>query len=232
MENKQKKYGIIAGVSLIVMAIAAGFSFGYVHNSLVVDSPEITLQNLIANKSLYCAELLGWTVIFVTDLIVAISLYHFFQDTDKRLSKITAVIRIVYSLVLGIAIFHLFKIVPNLSVGNDVSLDLKEIETAFHFQQFERFWSLGLIVFGFHLLGLGYLSFKSKLVHWLLGSLLVFGGFAYVFIHGSRQLKFFDYNLTSTIEEVLALPMALAEILLAFWLIYFGIRKARVKNNA
>jgi hypothetical protein len=84
MQNKEKKHGIIAGIALVIMAIVAGFSFGYAHNSLVVDSPEITLQNLIGNKSLFFAELSGWSVIFILDIIVAIALYYFFRSASKR----------------------------------------------------------------------------------------------------------------------------------------------------
>lgn len=59
MQNKEKKQGIIAGISLLIMAIVAGFSFGYAHNSLVADSPEKTFTNLMAHKSLFYAELSG-----------------------------------------------------------------------------------------------------------------------------------------------------------------------------
>ena len=112
MQNKEKKQGIIAGISLVIMAIVAGFSFGYAHNNLVTDSPTITLQNLIAGKSLFYAELAGWSIIFALDVIVAIALYYFFRSTSKQISLITAAIRIAYTLILGIAIIYLFKIIP------------------------------------------------------------------------------------------------------------------------
>ncbi len=220
MQKKEKKYGIIAGISLVIMAIAAGFSYGYVHVKLVADSSEITLQNMTADKQLFFAELFGWSIIFITDLIVAIALYFFFRRTSKEISVVTAFIRIVYTLILGIAIIQLFKIVPVLSSGNP-----EASETASHLQLFEKLWSVGLIIFGLHLIGLGYLSVKSKSVHWLLGYLLYFGGICYTFLHSSRQLNLFDTKLINSIENILALPMALAEILLAFRLIYVGFRK-------
>ena len=226
MQSKEKKQGIIAGISLLIMAIAAGLSFGYAHNNLVADSPEITFNNLSADRSLFFLELSGWSLIFITDFIVAIALYYFFRSTSRQVSMITAIIRIIYTLILGIAIIQLFRIVPFLSSDNTASGIIKISETESHLQLFEKLWSVGLIIFGLHLVGLGYLSVKSKSVHWLLGYLLYFGGISYTFIHFTSQMSLFDTKVINSVENILSLPMALAEILLAFWLVYNGFRKS------
>lgn len=225
MQSTEKRNGIIAGVSLIVMAIAAGFSFGYAHNTLVAETPEMTLQNLNANRSLFFAELGGWSIILITDLIVAFALYFFFRNASKQISLATSLIRFIYTLVLGIAIIQLFKIIPALSSENPYASEISS-----HFQLFEKLWSVGLIIFGFHLIGLGYLSVKSNYVPSLLGYLLYLGGFSYALIHSSRQLNLIGTDVLKSIENILSLPMALAEILLAFWLIYKGFRKSTSKN--
>ncbi|WP_346863189.1 DUF4386 domain-containing protein [uncultured Draconibacterium sp.] len=229
MQNKERKQGITAGISLVIMAIAAGFSYGYAHTTLVANSAENTMQNLLAQKSLFFAELGGWSIIFITDLIVAIALYFYFRSTSKQIAGITALIRISYTLVLGVAILQLFKIIPALASNSSLLASVVASEINSHFQLFEKLWSTGLILFGFHLIGLGYLSLKSKLTHRLLGYLLIFGGMSYSFIHGTRQLNLLDTNLINLLENVLAIPMALAEILLAFWLIYSGFRKSSPK---
>jgi len=226
MQFNEKKQGIVAGISLVIMAIAAGFAFGYAHNKLVTDSAENTLQNLISGKSLFYSELAGWSIIFITDLIVAISLYYFFRSISRKISLLTAWIRIIYTLFLGIAIVQLFKIVPLLSIQNpDIS------ELVYYLHRFEKRWSVGLIIFGLHLVGLGYLSVKSKTVPRLLGYLLYFGGFGYTLLHGARQLNLFGEPVLESAENILAMPMALSEILFAFWLIYNGLRKSTSKMN-
>lgn len=232
MKNNEKRQGVIAGVSLIVMAILAGFSFGYAHSSLVVESPELTLKNLFENKSLFLAEISGWSLIFVADLLVAISLYFFFRNTSKQVSLITALIRIAYTLLLGVAIVQLFKIIPVLNSENAVSDALLIAKTSEHLQLFEKIWSVGLIVFGLHLIGLGYLSVKSASVHAFIGYLLYFGGFSYTLLHSARQLNLSDPGVLNSVEGVLALPMALAEMLLAIWLIYNGVRKSSLKSKS
>ena len=80
-----KKQGLIAGISLVIMAIAAGFSYGFVYGGIVVDDPVNTLTNLVEKRSLFTAGLAGWVVIFITDLVVTFSLFRFFSDTNRKL---------------------------------------------------------------------------------------------------------------------------------------------------
>ena len=227
MQTNDKKLGLLAGISLIVMAIAAGFSYGYVHNSLVVDSPEETLQNLISNKSLYLFGLVGWVVIFITDLIVAIALFGYFRRTAKQASLLTALLRIVYTIILGTGIIQLFRIIPLLSADVAVANTFSAFDVVLRMHLFETIWSLGLIVFGLHLVGLGYLSVKASSVPSLLGYLLYLSGILYIFVHVARQIVAFDPEVVSKIENISSLPMALGEMLLALWLIYKGFRKEK-----
>jgi len=220
MNKIEKIAGLIAGISLIVMAIAAGFSYGYVHNELFNASAEITRQNLLENKSLFYAGLAGWIVIFITDLMVSGALYIFFKKSMRRISVLTAIIRIVYTLILGVAIFQLFAIIPNLNFESAT-------EISSHYASFEKIWSAGLIIFGFHLLGLGYLSLKSQIVPRFLAYLLYIAGISY---HTAKQLELFSQNWIASAENILALPMAIGEMLFAVWLIYNGLKRANNRN--
>ncbi len=224
MLNTEKKYGVIAGVSLIIMTIIAGFSYGYAHPTLITNTTEPTIQNLLANKSLFGAELTGWSLILLIDVVVSIALYFYFYPISKQISFITAAIRIVYTLVFGGAIVKLFKVLP---LTNE---HLHSANILSYFQQFEMLWSIGLIVFGFHLMGLGYLSLKSKSVPWWLAYLLYLGGVSYTFIHAAKQFSLMGIESIQTMESILAIPMTLAEVLLAIWLIYSGFRKFNPKN--
>jgi len=222
MNKREKNAGLVAGISLIVMAIAAGFSYGFVQNELVNESAEITMQNLMGNKTLFLAGLSGWVMIFITDLIVAGALFLFFKNSMRRISAITAIIRIGYTIILGFAIFQLFAIIPELTNTEAAT------EISSRFASFEKIWSVGLIIFGFHLLGLGFLSIKSQIVPKLFGYLLYIAGISYVLLPAAKQSALFSQLAIASAESVLALPMALSEILLAIWLIYKGLNKAKL----
>lgn len=225
MQTIEKKLGLIAGISLIVMAVAAGFSYGNVFNNLVVDSPEATLQNLVSERPLFLAGLVGWVIILITDLIVSLALYGYFRRTARVASLLTALLRIVYTIILAVAIARLFRIIPVLSDGLAAADTFAAFNVSLNIGLFETIWSLGLIIFGLHLLGLGYLSVKAKSVPSLLGYLLYLSGVLYVVVHTARQIATFDPDVVSKIENIASLPMALGEMLLALWLIYKGFKK-------
>lgn len=220
MTKKEKNAGLIAGISLIIMAVAAGFAYGYVYTEFVDTSADILQSKLLAQKSLFKAGLAAWMLIFVTDLIVSATLYYFFRERNRFISGLTAMVRIIYTLVLGVAIFKLIGVLPLLN-GENTGLAIQV-----HFASFEKIWSAGLIIFGFHLMGLGYLAMKSTTVPNFLAYLLYFAGVCYVLIHTAKQLELIGQQLIGSAENILALPMAAGEMALAFWLIYKGLRKS------
>jgi hypothetical protein len=221
MNSRERKAGVIAGVSLFIMAIAAGFSYGYIHNELVNESAEITMNNLVRNKPLFMAGVTGWIIIFLTDLVVSGALYEFFRNSMRRVSLITALTRVIYTLMLGVAIFQLIKIFPLLKGEGSAG------EIGFLIATFENVWSAGLIIFGLHLIGVGYLSSNSRDIPLVLAFLLYLAGAGYIVIHLAKQLELFSHGAVSSIENIMALPMALGELLLAAWLIYLGLKRKK-----
>jgi len=75
MKSKQRAQAIVAGISLIIMALSAAFSYGYILSGMVVQGdPAATFEQLTTKNTLFKAGLGGWLLIFLTDLIVAIAL--------------------------------------------------------------------------------------------------------------------------------------------------------------
>lgn len=222
-----RKSALIAGMALIIMALAAVFSFGYAHNSLVIpNQPDITVSNLKSSKSLFILEILGWILILLCDIAVSVALYVFFKNENRKLALHTAATRIIYSAILGTAIFFLGRILFVLKdteiINNVVMSDLNS---------FKNTWSFGLIVFGVHLILLGVLSLQSKFIHRFWGVLLFFSGACYFLIHSTLQI-FPEYeSQVQTAEMILSLPMAFAEIGFAIWLLAFGGKPKIIYRN-
>jgi hypothetical protein len=224
----QRKSALIAGIAILVMAVAAGFAFGYAHSSLVIpENPEATLSNLQSSKTLFVAEIIGWTLILICDIVVSFALYFFFKNENQKLASYTAIARLVYSAILGVAIFYLAQIL-NLLVGtNDIASEVMS-----NLESFKKYWSFGLIIFGVHLSLLGILAFKSKFIHNFWGVFLIFAGISYSLINSFYFLfpEFGSYLKTA--ENILSIPMAVAEIGFAFWLIIRGGKpKTLYQNN-
>jgi hypothetical protein len=218
MKNANRKYAIIAGISLIVMALAAGYSYGYVFGSLVeTDNPSSTLMSLNHSKGIFGSGVIGWLVILITDLLLAWSLYRYFLQVNAKVSLATGLIRAVYSAVLALAIYQLIIVWSMLpATKQDTSVLMQQ------FADFEKYWSMGLILFGVHLIGLGFLSIKSKTVPNWMGWLLYIAGLSYIAIHGAKAMALEATGAIAMAEMLLAAPMALAELGLAVWLLWRG----------
>jgi hypothetical protein len=214
--KSNRSIALLAGISLLLMALAAGFSFGYVHSGLVVPgNPEFTHQNLTESTTLFRAGILGWLLVFLLDILVAWALYVFFKPVNERLSLLAGWLRLAYTIFLGAAIGNLVIAL------NSLSTQLPD-ELMLFLTSFESLWSVGLIVFGLHLLLLGYLALKMERLHWIFGILLIIGGIGYSLIHAAKFMLPEFGGQIAAVEMVMSVPMALAEIGFAIWLIVRG----------
>ncbi|WP_319475150.1 DUF4386 domain-containing protein [uncultured Sphaerochaeta sp.] len=194
-----RSWSLISGLSIFIMAIAAGIAYGMIFPSLYREADPIqTLQLIEANRGSFRVMNLLFMVILVTDLLVSYGFCVIFSPFSKRLAVLTSLTRFVYSGILAVALYYLFG---------------KQMDA------FLRIWSFGLFLFGFHLMFLG-----SVLVHgrWLvkvLGVLLLIGGVGYSLIHGIETFTPQSYQAAMLLEDTLGIPMAAGELLLALWLV-------------
>lgn len=69
------------------MAIAAGYAYGYIHNSLIVEAnPSATISNLNTAPGLFGGSVKGWFIILITDLLVAWGLYKYFAAGNNKIA--------------------------------------------------------------------------------------------------------------------------------------------------
>ena len=218
-----KKLALIAGLFLLLMALIAGFSYGYVYTSLVNKNDYLsTIQNLNESKGLFISGLVGWFLIFILDIIVSWSLLRFFEDEHPIISKLTAIFRYVYCGFLAVAIVFLAQSLAYLNSGQN-SPDI-----LWYFNAFEYTWSLGLIPFGIHLFGLSVLCFKSpELMHKTFGWMLLLASFSYLLVHIQKSMYPNDWSQFERLENVLTAPMPIGELAFAFWLIYYSVSKKK-----
>jgi len=217
---------LLAGLSLIAMALAAGYAYGYVFSSMVVwDSPEATLDHIRSSMGVFMGGIIGWIVIFFLDILTAWGLYQFLKEVHPGLSLATAVVRIIYALVLGTAILHLFTVVDLAQSTLPATQLMNELKA------FESVWSKGLLLFGIHLFGLGILTIQAWHIPKVIGGLLVFAGLCYFGIHLAKEVAPTYQDQIAKIELVLSLPMALAELGFAFWLILKGGKTDKVTSQ-
>lgn len=201
-KNKIRFWSIISGISLLVMAIAAGYAYGFSFNQIYVENdPNQTIINILANSTLYYSGVIVWCFILITDLIVAYGFYRYLKPVNKTIASLSGVLRLIYSIFLAIGIVFLF--------GKSTEVFLK-------------MWSLGLIVIGLHLTVTGMGVFQSDKTPNILGVLLIIAGIGYTLIHGLENFLPQIQSFTDSLESILSVPMTIGELSFGIWLLVRG----------
>ncbi len=209
--RKIRIHALITGYSLFLMALFAGYVFGYAFPK-IFDFGNVNLNYNKESLQLFNLMLFSVVVIFLLDLVVSISLYHFFESYNHKLAIWACALRITYSLIFSVAIYYIFKNTGELN--KDVFIK--------NYLTFKFYWSFGLIFFGCHLVVVGILMKGQKSVHSALWLLILIVGSAYIIIHSLNTLYPQFKNLISILSFIFGIPMALAELSLALWLILKG----------
>jgi len=207
---KPGTYADIAGVSYLIIFIAAIFANFFVIESLINDPLTVVRQQHYLVRAGIIAFLL--TVVF--DVIIAWALYVLFKG--NALSLLSALFRIMHAAIMAVAIFSL----PAVLTSNTADQILAHVNT------FNTIWLIGLFFFGIHLIIMANIIGKPKIIAVLLAT----AGTMYMVDTGAHFL-FPDYEAYSEIFLMLvAIPGILGEMSFAIWLITKG-RKYSSQNE-
>lgn len=227
VDQSERQIAVIGGLSLILMAIVAGFTVGFVLDVLIVPGDtSATVANIQRSEGLFRAGIFGWILILLLDVVVAWALYLFLRPVNSHLSLLTAWLRMVYAAVLGTGISHLVGVLLVVNGVDSTSLfgpDQMEGLVTLLLGAFYGTWqTIGLLVFGCHLLLLGYLVVNSGYVPKVLGTLIVIAALGYIITHGGNLLLPSYARLIATLEAVFILPMIVGEVGLGLWMVVKG----------
>lgn len=212
--NKNRIFAKITGYSLLLMAIIAGFAFGFVFPKVFNPGQlDFVQSNLTGNLQLYKLMLLVILIVLLLDSLVSLTLYMFFKDDNRKIALQSGILRIVYTVIFGIATFYLTRNLHPTETSNEIIIA--------NFQLFQSIWSAGLIIFGIHLILVGILMKLHTRIPKILWYLALIAGVSYVVVH-FLKLTIPQSDFVSNLEMILSLPMAIGELGLAVWLIIKG----------
>ena len=205
------------GYSLILMSLIAGFAFGFAYPKIYdLSNINLTKTYLIENMFLYKVLITSVFLIVIIDFIITYTLYVYFKNIDRFISLLAAALRAIYTIILGIATFSLINNQNVSSQSNDLII--------YNFNRFELIWSFGLVIFGIHLFLISLLMILHNDIPQRLWILTFIGAISYFIIY-ILKLTLGDTQLINILDTIFTLPMALAELGLAFWLIFKGGRE-------
>lgn len=193
---------IIAGVSYLIIFFAAIFA-----NFLVLDAiKEDPLVIIQENQLLVRLGIISFLITVVFDVIVAWALYELYRD--NILSVLSTLFRMMHAAIMGVGIFALVNTLSSTTSQEILSqLDL-----------FNTIWLIGLFFFGIHLILLGRIIRKPRLIIFF----LTIAGAMYMIDTGAHfmLLNYEDYS--SVFLMMVAIPSIIGEMALAVWLLISG----------
>lgn len=210
----------IAGVSYLVMFLLAIFANFVVREGLIEpENASATVANISESIGLFRLGVISFLVILVLDVVIAGALHVVFRRVNRPVSLIMAWFRLVYAVVLGVAIVSLVRVLQLVSGPASPGSDQVGARTMAALDSFEATWLIGLVAFGIHLVLLGWLLVRSGFASSVLGFVLVAAGVAYSVDTLAHFLLADYHNLEGVFRAVVAVLSMIGEGWLGIWLL-------------
>ncbi len=214
----QRNSALIAGFSLLAIALFVAFPLGYViPNVLVEQNAATTTQNIINQMSMFRGAIFSLLIVVILDVVAAWALYVFFKAAHEPLSLLTGWFRVLYSAIFAVAIVHFLDVTSAIDSG--AVPDILNARVMSSMNAFTNTWNAALFIFGVHICLLGYLSLRSGFVPKIVSILVLLCGASYLI----------DYALVFLVpgyELTVSLFLGWTELVLMGWLIIWGGKSA------
>ncbi len=182
----------VNGLSLRQAALVTGFAYllnpvtfaeTYAMPHLVAANPAQTVANMTAHPHLFSAAVLSYAMSALGDVVIAWSLYVLLAPVNRALALLGSLLQLTYAAVWLAAISNLgvlYRMVAIPEYSPHVSEASQTLQAVQLLGAFRSGWGLGLVLFGLHLVVIGWLITRSTYMpHWL-GWLLLIDGWAWV----------------------------------------------------
>ncbi|TAE29088.1 MAG: DUF4386 domain-containing protein [Candidatus Kapaibacterium sp.] len=212
-----RAFALTVGITILFMAAGGGFSYGFVLNSILIpNDATATFAKLQSAPMLFRAGILSFLGVIMCDILCAWGLYHLLRGANEALAQLAAWFRVAFAAAFAALLSFLVSVLP-LSQNASHAVQIHQLLTTFN-----NAWSLALVLFGIHLLLVGYIVATSGEVPKILGFLAMFAALCYIGT-SVAALVIPQYALYKpSVEAVLSLPMALGELSLGLWYLLKG----------
>jgi hypothetical protein len=231
MNNESvQRYARIAGVLFLLSIIAGGFGEVYVPSKLVVSGDAAaTAENLRTSDLVFRAGFASYLVEAVCDIALSLVLYVLLRPVHKNLALLAAFFGLVSTAVFACA--QLFHFAALLFIGDADYLRMfspDQLNTLMFLSLKYSGYGGGIfmVFYGVASVLRGYLILRSGYLPKLLGALMLLAGLGFI------TRNFLLVLAPSYASDLFLLPMFLAIVSLAAWLLVRGVDVAKWQRNA
>jgi hypothetical protein len=198
----KRRLALIAGISYLIIFFAAIFANFFVLESLQNDP----VTTIMENHMMVRFGILAFLITVVFDVVVAWALLELFKE--HMLSLPSTLFRMMHAAIMGVAVFALVLALS--STGSQEILQQAHV--------FNTIWLIGLFFFGIHLILLGRIIGRPKLI----AIFLVIAGAMYM-VDTAAHFVLPDYERYASIFLALvAIPSIAGEMAFSIWLLIKG----------
>ena len=228
IKTSPRKYARIVGILYVVIFILGPFAFFMGRTSIVVPGdPSATADKLMASGQMFRLGMVAETIIVLVEIVVSAILYFLLRPVNRPLSLASSLARFAQAVLQAV---NLFTAVPALlllgGAGYLAVLSSDQMNSLLLMSTDVNAFMIIIwgLIFGFHLMLLGYLVYKSGFWPKLLGILLLVASLGYLsqsYVHLIAP----EYDsIFSTIVVILSIP---GELAFTLWLLIKGLNEER-----
>jgi hypothetical protein len=191
-----RQAALIVGVAYLLNPVSYA-EFTIYPKIVIPDHIAQTVANIGSHHGLFLAAIFCYLINFIEDIVIAWGMYVLLAPVNRSLSLLAAWFQLVYAAIaisglLNLATVYRMLTTPEyLTTFGSRPLDA-QVNLLIHTFRYD--YSLALVIFGLHLLLIGFLIVRSHYIPMWLGVLLVINGFGWV-VDGLQPYLYPDANL-------------------------------------
>jgi hypothetical protein len=226
-------YARTCGALYLYIIVAGLFAEIFMRSRLVVAGDAVaSAGNIIANQLLFRIGFTGELVHLACDVAVAVLLYVLLRPVSRTVALLAACMRLVSDVILAVASvshFAALRLLTGVGYLDILPTEERQALALLALRLHGDGYSICLFFFAFACLSAGYLIFKSSYLPKAIGVLMAVAGGCYLV---NSLAHFLAPALAAALFPVLFVPVFVAELSLALWLIVKGVDAAKWQARA
>lgn len=216
----------LTGLLYVVVIICAGFSQGYIRESIVVmDDPATTASNITSNLNMFRLGISLDLIAFIVDAAISILLYQMFKHYGKNLAMVSAALRLIAHPAIGsmnlLNHFLAYQVLDGSAFLSAFDPEQLQSLSLLFMKAHQYGYLIAGGFFGFHCLLLGVLIYKSAEIPNIFGGFLI-GSAAGYLIETFGNYSFPGYEAHTAL--IVGFAAAIGEISFTLYLLIIGKR--------
>ena len=217
--------GRMVGVCYLIL-LASGFDMFFVFGKLVAKTDAAaTAANLAAHEGLFLAGFAVALLGVAAYLVVTALFYLLYEPVNRTISLCAALFSLTGCVIQAVAL--ILHLAPLVLLGKQAYLSAftasqRQALALVVLNSYGRAYNISLVFFGFYLLQIGYLTFRSSFLPRWLGPLVALGVGWLAFLYPPLARSLGTYVVLSSVGEML----------LVLWLLVKGVDEQRWREQA